>query len=95
MAMGSEILHSVTDEEKYPRKDLLFVYLHGTIELITKRLAARKGHYMAENLIQSQFDVLEPPAEPENFITVEIAKSIPEIVAEIENALYNHGNCSS
>lgn len=95
MAMGSEILDSVTDEEKFPRKDLLFVYLHGTIELITKRLAARKGHYMAENLIQSQFDVLEPPAEPENFITVEIAKSIPEIVAEIENALCNHGNCSS
>ncbi|XP_041082883.1 probable gluconokinase isoform X2 [Polyodon spathula] len=94
LAMGSEILDSITDE-KFPSKDMLFVFLHGTIELITKRLAARKGHYMAENLIQSQFDALEPPAEPENFITVEIAKSTTEIMAEIENALCNHGNCLS
>ncbi|XP_067838311.1 probable gluconokinase isoform X2 [Heptranchias perlo] len=68
-------------------KDILFVYLHGSIELITKRLESRKGHFMSPSLLQSQFDTLEPPEGTENFIDISIEKSIPEIVAEIEKDL--------
>ncbi|XP_041043008.1 probable gluconokinase isoform X1 [Carcharodon carcharias] len=68
-------------------KEILFVYLHGSIELITKRLESRKGHYMSPSLLQSQFDTLEPPEGTENFIDINIEKNIPEIVAEIEKNL--------
>ncbi|XP_038660810.1 probable gluconokinase isoform X2 [Scyliorhinus canicula] len=64
-------------------KDILFVFLHGSIELITKRLESRKGHYMSPSLLQSQFDTLEAPEGTENFIDISIEKSIPEMVAEI------------
>ncbi|XP_067886119.1 probable gluconokinase [Heterodontus francisci] len=68
-------------------KEILFVHLHGSIELITKRLESRKGHFMSLSLLQSQFDTLELPEGPENFIDISIEKSIPEIVAEIEKNL--------
>uniref|UniRef100_UPI00398F511F probable gluconokinase isoform X2 n=1 Tax=Pristiophorus japonicus TaxID=55135 RepID=UPI00398F511F len=68
-------------------KEILFVYLHGSIELITKRLQSRKGHFMSSSLLQSQFDTLEPLEGTENYIDISIEKSIPEIVAEIEKDL--------
>lgn len=45
--------------------DVLFVYLHAPIEAIAERLEQREGHYMPASLLQSQFDTLEEPAEPE------------------------------
>ncbi|XP_020387273.2 probable gluconokinase isoform X1 [Rhincodon typus] len=68
-------------------KNILFVYLHGPIELITKRLDSRKGHFMSPSLLQSQFDTLEPPEGTENFINISIENSISDIVTEIERHL--------
>jgi gluconokinase len=39
------------------------IYLKGSYELIRSRLLAREGHYMKENMLQSQFAVLEDPQE--------------------------------
>ncbi|XP_066567189.1 probable gluconokinase isoform X2 [Amia ocellicauda] len=88
LLFGTEISNLKCREEQRDRvKGILFVYLHGSIELISKRMATRKGHFMAPSLIQSQFDILEPPSASENSITLDIEKSIPEIAAEIESAL--------
>ena len=40
-----------------------FVFLDGDKELIRTRLAARRGHYMNPKLLDSQFAILEPPAD--------------------------------
>lgn len=40
-----------------------FVFLDGDKELIRTRLAARRGHYMNPRLLDSQFAILEPPAD--------------------------------
>jgi gluconokinase len=37
------------------------VFLHGSFELIQSRMEARKGHYMAAGMLQSQFDLIEWP----------------------------------
>jgi gluconokinase len=42
---------------------LRWVHLHGTFDLIQSRLQGRKGHYMPANLLKSQFEILEPPAD--------------------------------
>lgn len=61
-----------------------WVYLKGDFELIRGRLEARKGHYMKAGLLQSQFATLE---EPTDAITVDIAPTPDQIVAEIEARL--------
>jgi len=60
------------------------VYLKGTYDLLRERLHARKGHYATEQLLASQFADLE---EPEYVITVDVARSPEEIVAEIRKQL--------
>lgn len=38
-----------------------FVYLKGSYDLISKRLMARKSHFMRPELLKSQFDAMEEP----------------------------------
>lgn len=57
-----------------------FVYLDGSYELIRSRLEQRKGHFMPLNLLQSQFDALEPP-------TKAIAVSINETPAKVVKSI--------
>lgn len=60
------------------------VYLKGTIELISDRLANRPGHFMNPHLLQSQFDTLE---EPRDAITIDISPPVAQIVAAIRREL--------
>jgi gluconokinase len=61
-----------------------YVYLHGSEELIRQRLIARKGHFMNPQLLHSQFEILEPPADA---LRVDVASSPREISAEIRRKL--------
>lgn len=54
------------------------VYLKGSFELLQSRLAQRPDHFMKQNLLQSQFDILEEPAEG---IYVE-ASQPPELIVQ-------------
>ncbi len=60
------------------------VYLKGTYDLLRERLRSRKGHYATEQLLASQFADLEEPADA---ITIDVARSPEEIVAEIRKLL--------
>jgi len=64
--------------------DVKLVYLKGTYDLLRERLNARKGHYATEQLLASQFADLEEPADA---ITVDVAHTPEEIVAEIRKHL--------
>ncbi|NXI17014.1 GNTK gluconokinase, partial [Irena cyanogastra] len=70
-----------------PALKILFVHLDGPKDIIASRLEKRRGHFMPLELLKSQFDTLEPPSAPENFITVSLEKSLPEILLQIENAI--------
>jgi carbohydrate kinase (thermoresistant glucokinase family) len=61
-------------------KDVRFVYLQGSKQLIRRRLKDRKGHFMSSDLLESQFDVLQ---EPDSAIVVGITLSPQEIVAQV------------
>jgi gluconokinase len=43
--------------------EVKFVYLKATYEQIYPRLIARHGHFMPPELLNSQFEALEPPAD--------------------------------
>jgi gluconokinase len=61
-----------------------YVYLYGSEELIGRRLAARKGHFMNPGLLHSQFEALEPP---EGAIRVDVTPAPEAIVAEVRRRL--------
>jgi gluconokinase len=55
-------------------------YLKGSFDLIQKRLANRRGHFMSAAMLESQFAALE---EPEQEFHVDIANTPDEIVRAI------------
>lgn len=62
-----------------------FVFLDGSKELIAARMAARDGHFMPIDLLESQFDLLEVP---EKAVRVPIDKPADAIVDEIMVGLW-------
>jgi len=65
-------------------RDVRWVYLHGTAELIKSRLQARKGHYMNPALLQSQFAALEPPRES---VSIDVDAELDVLAERVWNAL--------
>lgn len=66
-------------------KDIIWVFLSGTQNLIEERLKNRQDHYMKSDLLNSQFDDLEIPAYG---IHVNISKSTDKIIDEITLKLH-------
>ena len=63
-------------------KDVTFVYLKGTPELLRERIKTRTGHFFDPALLQSQLDTLEPPG-PDEAIEADIALSPEAIVDKV------------
>jgi gluconokinase len=64
--------------------DVVFVYLKGSYDLISGRLAQRRGHFMGPALLKSQFETLE---EPEEAIIIDASPEPRTIVQTIESRL--------
>ena len=64
--------------------NIKLVYLKGSYDLLLERLHSRTGHYMKEQMLASQLADLE---EPTDALTIDIANSPEQIVAEIRNRL--------
>jgi gluconokinase len=60
------------------------VYLKGSGALLSQRLLDRKGHYMKEQMLESQLAILE---EPEDAIVVDVSGTPEQMVSEIRRAL--------
>ena len=80
MLACSALKESYRQELLKGHRDVLLVYLKGDYDLIWSRLAARPDHYMKPEMLQSQFDALEEPA---GVLTVDVTKSVEEIVGAI------------
>jgi gluconokinase len=70
--------------ERHDPECVHYVYLHGSEELIRRRLAAREGHFMDPTLLQSQFEALEVP---EGALRVDVTPAPEVIAAEIRRKL--------
>ena len=65
---------------------VVYIYLHGSHDLIASRMHRRTGHFMPEALLDSQFATLEDPQAEPHVLTVSIEPA-PDIVAEHAVAL--------
>jgi gluconokinase len=61
--------------------NLFFVYLHGSKELLTRRMGEREGHFMPVSLLESQLATLEVPTGEPGVVTVDIDDTIDGIAA--------------
>jgi gluconokinase len=84
MALACSALRQTYREQLLVDSSVKLVYLRGTFEGLRERLEQRKGHFMTEKLLASQLQTLEEPADA---VTVDIAHSVDEIVAEIRERL--------
>lgn len=57
-----------------------FIHLHGGVEVIAGRLAARTGHFMLPALLRSQLDILEPLQSDEAGIVLDLAGTTEQLV---------------
>jgi gluconokinase len=77
----SSLKRSYRDILRAGDKDVCFVYLKGSQEVLQERLQTRTGHFFDPSLLQSQLDTLEEPGDDEA-ITVSIELTPKEIVEE-------------
>jgi gluconokinase len=83
----SALKRSYRDILVHGRDDVRVIYLEGSRELIARRLALRKGHFMPPALLESQFATLEPPSESEHPVVADINASVEAIVDAIVEKL--------
>ncbi|UVJ38362.1 gluconokinase [Arthrobacter sp. CJ23] len=62
---------------------VVFVFLQGSKDKISDRLASRHGHFMPPSLLESQFDALEEPTEDESYISLCVSASPAEEAQEV------------
>jgi gluconokinase len=71
-----------------------FFHLTGSPELIGRRQAGRRGHFMPSVLLKSQFDTLEPLAPDEHGVAVDVGSSVEAIVERVMTYLSDSRNGS-
>jgi gluconokinase len=71
------------DRLRAPAHDLRYVFLRATPELIARRMSTRTGHFMAAELLASQFEALE---EPDAALTLDASLPPDELVLRIRRA---------
>ena len=68
---------------RHENEGLVFVHLQGSMDTILERMAARQGHYMKKDMVQSQFDTLEVPgADETDVVSVSMEQPIEKVIAD-------------
>lgn len=71
------------DQLRQGNPALRFLWLTGDYDCILQRMQQRKGHFMPEALLRSQFAALEAPDESEpDIVAVDIAPDVAQIVGQ-------------
>lgn len=83
----SALKRSYRDLLRAAAPELRLVHLHGTVELLQRRMSERQGHYMPPTLLPSQLATLEPPGPGEGAIVIDAALPAAEIVAHLRRQL--------
>tara|TARA_B100000745_G_C20107463_1_gene378988 strand:- start:582 stop:1094 length:513 start_codon:yes stop_codon:yes gene_type:complete len=70
-------------------QEVIFVHLVGSLDIIKNRMSKRTGHFMPLSLLESQFETLETPKRPENFMAIDIDQSLESIIEQLTHLIKN------
>lgn len=87
----SALKRSYRDRLRAEAPGVVFVHLTGDRELIEKRMAERKGHFMPTALLDSQFAALQPLGPDEAGAAVDISGTPEDITGRAVAALRGIG----
>jgi gluconokinase len=76
----SALKKSYRDQIRDGNSNVTFLFLDGNFELILERMRSRKGHFMKENMVKSQFDTLERPTDESQVVTIDIDATMDEVL---------------
>lgn len=76
----SALKRQYRDQIREGNDSVHFLFLDGSQSLILERMRARKGHFMREGMVQSQFDVLERPDGEPGVFHIDIEGPFEQIV---------------
>jgi gluconokinase len=79
----SALKRSYRDILRAQTPDVQFVFLKGARELLSERLAARRGHFMPASLLDSQLATLEEPSADEHAWVCDISETPERLVAAL------------
>lgn len=68
------------DQIREGNQNVTFLFLDGDKALIMERMRQRQGHFMKENMVNSQFETLERPDHEPNTVVVSIDGTVEEIL---------------
>ena len=76
------------DQIRDGNSNVKFLFLQGSYDVILERMRQRKGHYMKESMLKSQFETLEVPgADEPDVISIDINAPFDEVVERCIQAL--------
>ncbi|KLI08101.1 gluconate kinase [Mycolicibacterium conceptionense] len=78
----SALKRKYRDQLRRHCRNVIFLHLSGSAEVIRRRQASRPGHFMPAALLDSQFATLEPLGTDESGVAIEVDQSIDAIVNE-------------
>ncbi|AWI50551.1 thermosensitive gluconokinase [Actinobacillus minor 202] len=79
------------DQIRQGNKNVRFLFLNGSFELVLERMKQRQGHYMKTEMLKSQFATLEVPQTDEpDVIHIDISGSFEEVVEACIQAIQPH-----
>jgi gluconokinase len=78
----SALKRAYRDQLRSHAPGITFLLLDGTPEVIRRRQADRRGHFMPASLLSSQFSTLEPLAPDEHGLTIDVDQGVDAIVEE-------------
>jgi carbohydrate kinase (thermoresistant glucokinase family) len=88
----SALKRAYRDRIRHTAGRVHFIFLDGDNELIRSRMAARTGHFMQLDLLDSQLRTLERPTKDEqNIICVDTVHPVDQLVAQVIAALQTEG----
>ena len=60
-----------------------FVYLQGSAELLSERLAQRQNHFMPVSMLQSQLATMESVEQEADVLCLDISQSVNELMLQV------------
>ncbi|WP_449373406.1 gluconokinase [Arthrobacter psychrolactophilus] len=78
----SALKRSYRDAIRAKAPDAVFLHLDGSREVLGARLEGRSGHFMPTTLLDSQLATLEPIADDERAVVIDISAPVPALVSD-------------
>lgn len=72
----------------------LFIHLEGDKQLISDRINARADHFMPANLLDSQYEALQPAAKKESILGINVAQPLEHVIKAAVSAAKQHFDSS-